>query len=74
MKKQQHDNLFIAPALFEIGFRISIPLVLMVIFGSYVDNKLGTKPLFILLGIFFSLFTSFYGIYKSYHKYSIKRK
>lgn len=49
----------------EIGFRISIPLILFVIAGVWLDRKLGTSPWILLSGIALSLVTSVYGIKKT---------
>ncbi|HBG81462.1 TPA: hypothetical protein DDW69_01330 [candidate division CPR2 bacterium] len=68
MKKEKSNNLIVAFQLFEIGYRISIPLVVLILVGNVMDKRFGTKPLFILLGIFVSLFTSSYAIYKSIKK------
>jgi len=61
-------------SLFEVGWRVSIPLVLFVVLGSFLDKKFASSPLFLFLGIFFSLFTSGYGIYKVYKGISKESK
>jgi F0F1-type ATP synthase assembly protein I len=68
MKKE--DKQISAPGiLLEVGYEISIPLVLFVILGVWIDKKLGTLPLFLLLGIFISLITTSLAIAKVIKKY-----
>jgi hypothetical protein len=62
MKKQYKKQY--SPLIFlDMGWKISLSLVLLVIVGSYLDSKFHTKPLFILIGIFLSLFTTSLIIY-----------
>jgi len=49
---------------FDIGWRISIPLVLVAVAGSILDNHFHTKPLFILVGLGLSLVTTSWAIYR----------
>jgi hypothetical protein len=42
----------------EIGWRLAIPIVVLVLAGAKVDKELGSAPLGILVGIFISLATS----------------
>ncbi len=49
----------------EIGFRISVPLLLFILLGVWMDKEFHTGHLFLFLGIGLSLFTSAYGIKKT---------
>ncbi|OIP23474.1 hypothetical protein COX95_05005 [bacterium CG_4_10_14_0_2_um_filter_33_32] len=69
MEKKKQAKSVVYPAMIEIGFRISIPLVLFTLLGVWLDKTFRTSPLFLFLGIFFSLFMSAYGIYGIYKKY-----
>lgn len=51
--------------LLDIGWRIAVPLVILVLAGVYLDKYLHTSPLFLFVGIFLSLATSSFGVYKS---------
>ncbi len=42
----------------EIGWKITIPLVVLVILGIKIDKILGTTPLFIILGMILALVIS----------------
>jgi uncharacterized membrane protein YfcA len=39
-------------ALFDLGWRLAITVVLFLWFGNWLDNRLSTKPFFSLLGFF----------------------
>jgi hypothetical protein len=57
-----------APILLEVGFEISIPLVVFVILGVWLDNKFHTPHLFLFGGIFISLISSTMALYDTYKK------
>lgn len=42
----------------NLGFIIAIPLVIFTLGGRYLDNHLQTSPLFLLIGILFSIISS----------------
>ena len=67
--KEDNKKISIPSIILEVGYEISIPLVLCVIAGVWLDKKFGTLPLFLLLGIFISLFITGFGIYKILKKY-----
>ena len=55
----------------DIGWKVSLPLVFLVIIGSLLDNQFGTKPLFIIIGVILSIFVTawvFYQLYKQMSK------
>jgi len=70
MSGNNKENLALTPIFIEIGWRISLPLALMVIAGNWIDTKLQTKPTFIFVGIFLSLFMSCYSIYRMIKKFT----
>ncbi|KKQ95287.1 MAG: protein of unknown function with transmembrane region [candidate division CPR2 bacterium GW2011_GWC1_39_9] len=70
MSVRSKENLALSPIFMEIGWRISLPLVGMVIVGNWLDKKLQTEPIFIFIGIFLSLFTSSYSIFRMIKKYT----
>jgi hypothetical protein len=59
-KKDKNFNLY--AYTLEIGFRISIPLIIFILAGIWFDKKLGTGHLCLFAGIGLSLSTSAYGI------------
>lgn len=49
---------------YDVGFAIIIPLVVLALAGRFVDQKLGTSPLFLIVGILLSLVSTTIIIYK----------
>ena len=47
-----------------IGWFIGLSILLGVLSGLWLDDKLDTQPLFILIGLFFGLITAVYGVYR----------
>ncbi|MDP2703909.1 MAG: AtpZ/AtpI family protein [bacterium] len=47
-----------------LGWRIAVPIVMFGLLGRFLDAKLGTSFIFLLVGIFFALGTSAYLIYR----------
>lgn len=67
MKKTSSEPYSMAESLslvFELGYKIALPLVFMAILGRWADQKLGTHPLFLLLGILLAFLSSCFLIYK----------
>ncbi len=48
----------------QIGYMISIPAVLFVMGGAWLDSYLGTKPMFTLLGIPLALMVSALSVWR----------
>lgn len=67
--KEENKQISVPGILLEIGFEISIPLVLFVVLGVFIDKKFNTLPLFLLLGVFISLVTTSLAIAKVIKKY-----
>ena len=47
-----------------MGWYVAVCTVLGILGGTWLDNKLGTSPLFILSGILLGLAVAFYGVYR----------
>ena len=47
-----------------MGWYVAVCIVLGVLGGLWLDNKLGTSPLFILGGTLLGVVVAFYGMYK----------
>ena len=47
-----------------LGYRIAVPIVLFGLLGRFLDTKLGTSFVFLLVGVFFALGTSSYLVYR----------
>lgn len=48
----------------DLGYSIAIPLILFVVGGVFIDRELESSPMFLLTGVFFSIFLSSMTIYK----------
>ena len=48
----------------ELGYSISIPLVVFTLGGRLLDKKLGTSPWLLLVGLFVSIIVTFYIVYQ----------
>ncbi|MFA6464001.1 MAG: AtpZ/AtpI family protein [Candidatus Paceibacterota bacterium] len=49
---------------YDVGFAIIIPLVILALLGRFLDQKMGTSPLFLIIGILLSLVSTGVMIYK----------
>ena len=64
-KKSIISDLFLAVRLaWDFGWIIAIPAVALGFGGAYLDQYLGTSPLFILLGLAIAVSLSGWGIYR----------
>jgi len=61
--------LFLLSFATQLGFNISIPLVVCIGLGLLADSKFGTKPYGIIIGLILGFITSFYMLYKSIKPY-----
>jgi ATP synthase protein I len=47
-----------------VGWFIAISILLGVLGGLWLDNKIGTKPIFVIVGLILGLVVAFYGVYR----------
>lgn len=57
-----------------IGSSLAFTLLLCLWAGHWADRKLGTEPLFFLVGGAFGLFAAFVQLYKAYRAFSGPKK
>ena len=50
--------------LWSLGYAIAIPLVFCALGGRFLDKRFDTSPLFLLIGLFFSVTTSAFWVYR----------
>jgi len=50
-----------ALTLLEVGWFVGIAIVAGVLGGQWLDNKLGTRPIFVIIGLFLGLATAVVG-------------
>ncbi len=62
-KQEQFKILYALSFAWQLGFLIAAPLGILIVLGLWLDNTIHTAPLFILLGIFVGLATTFYEVY-----------
>lgn len=48
----------------ELGYIIALPLIILMLIGRWLDETLGTKVLFTILGLLLALVSSTYIIYR----------
>lgn len=65
-KKTLNNNDFSAIKLaWELGYTITIPLVILAVLGNLIDKKINTAPLFLIIGIILSIIISTIGVYRA---------
>ena len=60
MEKPSSKLLATTGLALQLGFTISIPLVLFILLGLWADKRWGTLPLFTILGVILSLIFTVY--------------
>lgn len=50
--------------LIGVGFYIGGSIVLGVVIGRWLDSKLNTEPILVIVGLVFGLLVAFYGVYR----------
>jgi F0F1-type ATP synthase assembly protein I len=50
--------------LIGIGWYISLSILLGVLAGRWLDERLDTEPLLLIFGLFIGIFVAFYGVYR----------
>ena len=54
----------IAMRLLGLGWYVAIAIILGIVGGLWLDNRMGTLPLFTLLGVLLGSVAAFYGLYR----------
>ena len=50
--------------LVGVGFFIGTAILLGTLTGLWLDSKLGTKPIFVIVGLLLGIAVAFYGVYQ----------
>lgn len=62
--KEEQESPFRPLALaWELGYTIAVPLVALALGGRFLDKSFDTSPIFLLIGIFVSIFISTFLVY-----------
>lgn len=70
-KYRMYENLIFVT---QIGLMMALPIVICVILGNYIDEKLGTGSIFLFIFIGLGVASSFLNLYKIMMKILNKRK
>lgn len=70
-KYKMYENLVFVT---QIGLMMAIPIVMSVLIGNYIDEKLGTGSIFLLIFIGLGVASSFLNLYKIMNRILNKRK
>ncbi|MEK7516510.1 MAG: AtpZ/AtpI family protein [Patescibacteria group bacterium] len=62
--RAEHSTWSALALAWELGYTIAIPIVIFAIGGRFLDKKLGSSPIFLLLGILLALIVSGVGVYR----------
>ena len=54
----------VAMRLLGLGWYVAIAIILGIAGGIWLDNRMGTLPLFTLLGVLLGSVAAFYGLYR----------
>jgi ATP synthase protein I len=57
------QNWLLALKFIGVGWYVGLAILLGVLGGVWLDGKLGTRPFFIIVGLFAGLGCAFYGVY-----------
>lgn len=49
----------------DLGMRLALSLIIGVVIGRWADNRLGTSPLFLLLGLLIGVTAGFLTVYRA---------
>jgi ATP synthase protein I len=50
--------------LIGVGWYVGLSILAGVLAGLWLDDKCGTKPLFVILGLILGIIVAFYGVYR----------
>jgi len=65
MNKKQPPSVWGSLALVgQLGFTIAIPIALLAILGNFLDGKVQSGHVFLLLGLLLGLISGIYGAYR----------
>ena len=64
-KKTVSENLREATPYLGLGVQLAATIALLAFLGNFLDDKLNTKPLFILVCTFFGAFAGMYNFIKN---------
>ena len=57
------DKRLVALGTLGVGFFVSASIILGVVGGRWIDGKLNTEPVFLIIGLLLGIVVAFYGVY-----------
>lgn len=57
------DKRLAALGLLGVGFFVAISIILGVVGGRWLDDKLNSEPVFLIVGLLLGIVVAFYGVY-----------
>jgi F0F1-type ATP synthase assembly protein I len=57
------DKRLVALGTLGVGFFVSGSIILGVVGGRWVDGRLNSEPLFLIIGLILGIVVAFYGVY-----------
>lgn len=57
------DKRLAALGLLGVGFFVAISIILGVVGGRWLDDKLNSEPVFLIVGLLLGIVIAFYGVY-----------
>ncbi len=57
------DKRLAALQLLGVGFFVAASIILGVVGGRWIDNRLNSEPLFLIIGLLLGVVVAFYGVY-----------
>jgi len=64
MAKKNSAKLQALTLVGQVGYTVAIPLLVFIALGAFLDDRLSTGPLFLLLGLALGMLVSFYSLYR----------
>lgn len=61
--KRKDGDLSLLSLAWELGYIIAIPIVVLAIGGAFLDEKMGTSPWMLLVGVTFSILITSFMVY-----------
>jgi ATP synthase protein I len=57
------DKRLVALGTLGVGFFVSASIILGVVGGRWLDGRLNSEPLFLIIGLLLGIVVAFYGVY-----------
>jgi ATP synthase protein I len=72
-KKEIFDVVSLLSLVSQLGLMMVIPIIGCTLLGRYIDNKLNTTPIFLIILLMLGIGGAFKGVYKTVIVYTKKK-